>query len=66
MVNFQEKIKQDFDSFLLIRMKTVENIAKCFPEMDEFIAVTESYFASSRTDVKLFFENQNGNKNKPT
>jgi hypothetical protein len=24
--------------------------------MDEFIAVTESYFASTRTDVKLFFE----------
>jgi hypothetical protein len=56
MVNFQEKITQDFDSFLLIRLKTVENIARCFPEMDEFIAVTESYFASARTDVKLFFE----------
>jgi hypothetical protein len=56
MVNFQEKIKQDFDSFLLIRLKTVENIARCFPEMDEFIAVTESYFASTRTDVKMFFE----------
>jgi hypothetical protein len=26
MVNFQEKIKQDFDSFLLIRLKTVENV----------------------------------------